>query len=97
MEVVELTHLFCGESAWAKYVEIASRQWDSFQLKEQLVLMVNGDVDLAKVIAFKVGNKFSEWLDYKIPAIENKTPRWCIQNPQNINGLRELLLRMPCI
>ncbi len=95
MEIIELTHLFSGEIAWAKYVVLASRHWESFQFKEDLISQVNGDIDLAKVIAFKVGNKFNEWLDYKIPAIENKSPKWCIQNPENINGIKELLLRMP--
>jgi hypothetical protein len=95
MEIIELTRLFCGEAAWQKFVLLVSENWEHFPDQEKLLNAVNGNIDIAKVIAFKIGNNFLDWLNYPIPALEDHAPKWCIQNPENINGLKELLLRMP--
>jgi hypothetical protein len=95
MRIIELTSLFCGETSWQRFVSLVSKNWESFAAKEKLIEEVNGNEDIAKVIAFRVGNNFMDWMNREIPALENMTPRWCIQHPENINGLKELLLRMP--
>ncbi|MFA5983571.1 MAG: hypothetical protein WC782_06115 [Methylococcaceae bacterium] len=92
---IELTKLFCGEKNWQNFVLLVSKKWEEFPDKEKLLDEVNGNEEIAKVVAFRVGINFLNWLNSEIPALDKKSPKWCIQHPEDLNGLKELLLRMP--
>jgi hypothetical protein len=61
MEIIELTRLFCGEAAWQKFVLLVSENWEHFPDQEELLNAVNGDVDIAKVIAFTAFSYFGHY------------------------------------
>ena len=95
MSSLKLTQVFSGDEAWKKFVFFASKSWSNFLFKDALLHEVGGDLELAKVVAYRMGDGFKAGLDYPTPALEGKTPRWCIENTGDLNGLKELLLRMP--
>ena len=60
----------------------------------QLLAILNGDILLTKTIEGIVGDSSLEWVQRKIPALDNLTPLDCINNPVLFNRLKEMLMRM---
>ncbi len=49
----------------------------------------------AKVIYAKLGAESLEWINKKIPALDNLTPVECLTAPLLLKRLKEGLMRMP--
>lgn len=80
--------------AWDNIVYWAESYWA--ESADQKLLMENLDnkPDIAKVIFAKLGDRGLDWIDRKIPALDNLSPKECLNTSDGIKRLKEGLLRM---
>lgn len=79
-----------GDDAWRKYVSNFS------DLDKSILLGLGIDEDIAKAIAWHVGNKYVEnWLKKEIPGLDNNTPLDILKLKEGKIILRSAIMRMP--
>ncbi len=86
-----IEHYYAGDAAWEEYASL----FESEDVSEQLVKACGGDEAMAKVINYHLGNQALYWMDEMIPALNDLTPRACIDSPGLTNRVRECLMRFP--
>jgi len=82
-----------NDENWEKFTNLFKVSWLSFHDKDKLLSLVDGDEKLAMVIA-QVSSRPEEWLTKKIPALQNKTPLWCLAHARK-SELKTILMSMP--
>jgi hypothetical protein len=83
---------YYNENNWKKFSELC-KDYHSNNV-EKLVEKLNMDIELSKVIDKIVGETAVDWIDRKIPALNNIAPVECIKNRKLKNRLKEMLMRM---
>ena len=61
----------------------------------ELVSELENDIELANVIYEGFESESLKWINEKIPALDNLTPKECLINSNLKNRLKECLMRMP--
>lgn len=89
-----LEDYYLGDRAFADFSAAFCTEWDAFPHKDDLLLLVSGDVQIARPIAFHCGSLYSDWLRSKIPALDDITPLECLSTPSGIRRLKSCLMRM---
>jgi hypothetical protein len=84
---------YLDDNAWQNFAQLFERQWLKFEHKENILNLVNGDTLLAMVVS-QVSAKPETWLETKIPALNGKTPIWCLKNYKD-KQLKAILMNMP--
>jgi hypothetical protein len=91
----ELEKYYAGDEAWIDF----SGTFEQFRNKpdvESLARKMGGHLDLACIIYGLVGRGYLNWINTKIPALDNITPFECLNSENLLSRLREMLMRMPC-
>ncbi|MFL1467490.1 hypothetical protein [Marinobacter sp. HN1S83] len=84
-----------NKAQWESYVDVMP-DIDSDSPTVKHLLSIIEDEDLVRVIHFHFGTKAINWLDKSVPALNDKTPRGCLQSDAGVEFLRETLMNMPC-
>lgn len=85
---------YFDEEQWEAFIQAFPEpaSSDDYHLLCQIVK----EKELAKVIWHSVGeNQSIKWLDTGVPALDDLTPRECLENQVLIKRLKECLFRMP--
>ncbi|MGH8781195.1 hypothetical protein [Paraburkholderia sp.] len=82
-----------GDENWEKFEALFLEFKDAPEVKD-IAAKLGGNVGLACVIYKQVGSDGAEWLERKVPALENIRPLDCIDDPVLIKRLRVVLKRM---
>lgn len=90
-----LENYYSGDSAWMEFSEMFDEFRDDPNVIE-LAKLFGDQIDLAVVIFGKVGPGYKNWINSKIPALENISPTECVSDATLMKRLREMLMRMPC-
>ena len=93
LEEHKLEQYYPGDDKWAHFTSLSADTPDTM-FTSRLVAILNGDIFLAKTIEGVVGDSSMEWIERKIPALDNLTPLNCIDNPMLYNRLKTVLMRM---
>lgn len=86
---------YAGNEAFEKYSNCFSSYWDSFEHQEELLNIVEGDLVIAKAIAYHMGSNFRKWMLSRPPVLEGLSPIECMKTEQGKNKLKCCLHRMP--
>jgi hypothetical protein len=83
---------YYNENNWEKFSELC-KDYHSNNT-EKLIEKLNMDMELSKVIDKIVGESSVDWINRKIPALNNITPIECLKNRKLKNRLKVMLMRM---
>ena len=96
MEILmPLEDYYQGDEPFEKYSKVFSGYWDTFKYKDELLRLVDGDLVLARPIAYHLQDDFENWFQSKIPALDNLTPAECMQTDWGKRRLKCCLHRFP--
>lgn len=84
-----------NQSQWESYVDVMP-DIDSGNPTIKHLISIVGREDLVKVIYFHFGTTAIDWLDKSVPALDDKTPKECLQTEAGIEFLKETLMKIPC-
>jgi hypothetical protein len=87
---------YLADAAFAAFSASFEDVWASFPDKDDLLRSVEGNIELARPIAFHLGLRYSQWLESEVAALGGKTPKQCLSTGAGINRLKTCLMRMPC-
>jgi len=93
LEEHKLELYYSGDDKWEYFSSLYADMPDTM-FTSRLVAILNGDILLAKTIEGVVGGSSMEWIQRKIPALDNLTPLNCIVYPILYNRLKTVLMRM---
>jgi len=93
---IELEQYFNKNSkiAWDNIVNWAEIYWSETESQKLLLRDLDNRSDIAKVVFAKLGDESLDWIGRKIPALDNLSPKDCLNTPEGIKRLKEGLLRM---
>ncbi|WP_343565690.1 hypothetical protein [Sphingobacterium sp.] len=80
--------------AWDNMVYWAESYWTESVDQKLLEENLDNKSDIAKVIFAKLREGGLDWIDRKIPALDNLSPKECLNTSDGIKRLKEGLLRM---
>lgn len=83
-----------GDRAWANIVEISKTYWTNSDYQIKLLNKLEGHKDIAIVIYDRMGDSSLEWIEKKVPGLNNITPLECLKSPVLLLRLKEALMRM---
>jgi hypothetical protein len=86
---------FFDEDNWIKFSSLFENKLDEKSGKLTLIEILENDTGLANVIFAAFGIESLAWINQKIPALDNLTPKECLVNDKLKNRLKECLMRMP--
>ncbi|PKV51538.1 uncharacterized protein DUF2384 [Aquimarina sp. MAR_2010_214] len=92
--MAELEKYFDGQKSWLDFLSNFNEEWKSSEFQKSLLNKLNNQIDIAKVIYFHIGENSLEWINKKIPALDNLTPLECLKTEKTTNRLKECLMRM---
>ena len=84
---------YLGDDAWKCFAGVFKKAWAGYSEKEEILNLLNGNEDLAMVVS-QVSTEPKKWLSTKVPALQGKTPLWCINNGKE-KQLKAILMNMP--
>lgn len=95
-DTIRLEQYFDEKSkiAWNNMVYWAESYWTETADQKLLEENLDNKSDIAKVIFAKLGDGGLDWIDRKIPALDNLSPKDCLNTSNGIKRLKEGLLRM---
>lgn len=93
METLE--NYYAGDEAWNDLEALALKQYKDVPEVQDISEKLGGNLGLASVIYGTIGRRGAEWLDRKVPALDDLRPLDCINDPALIKRLREALMRFP--
>ncbi|MBW1294978.1 hypothetical protein [Aquimarina litoralis] len=91
---IKLEQYYDGDQNWLKFSELFNEIWENTKFQNELLELLNGKVDLARVIYYHNRENSIIWLNTKVPALDNLTPIECLNNDLYINRLKVCLMRM---
>jgi argonaute-like protein implicated in RNA metabolism and viral defense len=80
---------------WMKFSSLFENIPDELEMKKELLEILEDDIILANVIYQSLGKHSIKWINNKVPALDNLTPKECLKNIELKNRLKECLMRMP--
>ncbi len=84
-----------GSQAWDNLVNWATETyWTNSVSQRLLVKTLKNHSEIAKVIYARLGEDSLNWIQKKVPALDNLTPLACLETPELIKRLKEALCRM---
>jgi hypothetical protein len=85
---------YIGVINWRKFVSAIEYYWIDFEKKDD-VLALTKDIELAKAMAYQLGDAATIWFESPIPALDNHTPRYVFfKMSDGADILRSMLTRM---
>ncbi|MGC0118609.1 hypothetical protein [Pseudoalteromonas piscicida] len=84
---------YLGDDAWKAFASVFAQAWIKFENKERLLSLLNGDELLAMVVS-QVSAEPEKWLSSKVPALQGKSPLWCLNHGRE-KQLKAILMNMP--
>ncbi|MBN0989830.1 hypothetical protein [Amphritea pacifica] len=84
---------YLGDKAWQNFAKLFEKKWSEFERKDELLALVGGDEMLAMVVS-QVSLDPEQWLSAKVPALQGKSPIWCVKNGRE-KQLKAILMNMP--
>ena len=95
-DTIRLEQYFDEKSkiAWDNMVYWVESYWTETADQKLLEENLDNKSDIAKVIFAKLGDGGLDWIDRKIPALDNLSPKDCLNTSNGIKRLKEGLLRM---
>ena len=86
---------YAGDAAFRNHVDLLRPGWQRRSDKAQFIAAL-GDVEIAIVLAARMGHHAFAWFHEKIPASDQRSAAEVLQNePEGRRIIRSLLLRMP--
>lgn len=93
---IKLEQYYSEDDNWTNFVDIAKECFNAEdKFKKSLINALNGYSDIAIVVYYRLESDSLEWIQRKIPALDNLKPIECLQSEKLINRLKECLMRMP--
>ena len=93
-QMIELEKYY-KKDEWENLVLLYNDKWIDSDFQIRLINTLNGNKDLAIVIWGEFKESAFNWIDKKIPALDNIKPIDCINDEKLINRLKVCLLRLP--
>ena len=90
-----LESYYPGDDDWHRFAILFVDEWSTCQFQNELLLAVNNDKEIAAVIYGSVWQNSLQWIDEPMPALNNRTPRQCIETEDGRKRLKTMLMRMP--
>lgn len=87
---------YVGDKAFADLASAYMKVWKKCSFKEDLIVAVDGDVEIAVIIFGHFLDHSMNWLENKVPALDELTPKECMKTENGIKRLKTCLMRMPC-
>lgn len=88
---------YSGDKDWDEMVQMAKEDfWIDSDYQGKLLNTLKNHLDIAMVIYARLGNGSLNWVNQKIPALDNLTPLECLESSDLIKRLKEGLMRFPC-
>ena len=78
---------------WEIFCSFFKKSWLKFDHKKEILDILGGDESLAMVV-IQVSDSPEQWLSTRVPALNGKTPLWCLQHGRK-NQLKKILMQMP--
>jgi hypothetical protein len=79
---------------WMKFSRLFENIPNDLEIKKELLEILEDDILLANVIYHVIGKNSINWINNKVPALDNLTPKECLKNLEFKNRLKECLMRM---
>jgi hypothetical protein len=79
---------------WMKFSRLFENIPNELEIKKELLEILEDDIILANVIYQVIGENSINWINNKVPALDNLTPKECLKNLELKNRLKECLMRM---
>ena len=92
--MIELEQYFKGQKKWKEYSSIFGDDWIDSDYQKLLLFKLDNRIDLAKVIYYHIRETSLDWLNKKIPALDELTPLQCLESEKTIDRLKACLMRM---
>ncbi len=80
---------------WENFVKLYNSYWENTDYQISLLNSLNGNIDIATVIYGIFELDSHEWINNNIPALENLTPKNCIESDVLLRRLKCCLTRIP--
>ena len=93
--MIELEQYFIGEEGWNNYSSISNEFWVESDFQIKITQLLENRIDIAKVVFFHMGEGSINWLNSKVPALDNLTPLECLEKKQLVKRLKTCLMRFP--
>lgn len=91
-----LENHYTGDEKWNDFSDFYSQDYLD-DTARNLAKKLEGHLDIAVVIYGLLGPKESfDWIDKKIPALDNISPKDCLKSESLLKRLKSALMRMPC-
>ena len=81
------------QQGWIKFSSLGEAEFKKCEFKEELIKMCGGNEDIAWVVYHHNGSQSLKWMNSKIPALGNKSPRSMITN--KLESLKKVLWSFP--
>jgi hypothetical protein len=92
--MIELEKYF-SKSDWENLVSLYSEKSFDCEVQKEFVDTLQGNKDLAIVIWGNMNQSAYDWINKKIPALDNIKPKDCLNDETLLKRLKVCLLRMP--
>lgn len=98
---MNLEQYYSGDDVWDNFVEIAKKEVGSAgfntdkSILDKLKRKPRDNDDIAYVAYYLFYNDSINWIERRIPALDNLMPIECLVSEELTNRLREVLLRTP--
>ncbi|MFC4690935.1 hypothetical protein ACFO5T_10890 [Dokdonia genika] len=90
----KLEQYYKGDDSWNKYSSIFGEDWTDSDFQKELLVLVNNQIDLAKVIYYHNTENSINWLNSKVPALNYLTPLECLKDIELTKRLKVCLMRI---
>lgn len=90
-----LENYYAGDENWRDLEKLALKEYKDVPEVREISAKLGGNLGLACVIYGTIGHVGAEWLDLKVPVLDDLRPLDCINDPVLIKRLREALMRFP--
>ena len=92
--MIKLEQYYKEEGSWKKYSSIFGEDWTDSDFQKELLVLVNNQIDIAKVIYYHNAEFSIEWLNSEVPALDNLKPLECIKDSELTKRLKVCLMRI---
>ncbi|WP_024470190.1 hypothetical protein [Treponema pedis] len=98
---MNLERFYSGDDVWYNFTEIAKEEVCSAgfntdkSILDKLKRKLKDNDDIAYVAYYLFYNDSLNWIERRIPALDNLMPIECLESKELIDRLREVLLRTP--
>jgi hypothetical protein len=91
--MIELEKYYKEEN-WNDFVKVFEKDQEKSNEELTLIDLINGNDQLARVIFESLGYESLNWVNQRIPALDNMKPIECITNSNLEKRLKVCLMRM---